>query len=1331
MSETNSDSRPRFVPVAGLLCREAAGDSFRQVLLSSERFRIGRRFENDLIVSHASVSRFHAEILWEGGNWYVVDCDSKFGTSVNGERIVRAALVPGDEIRIGTEDGPLIVFSPSELPDRLEMAHPDARLQSGGTGGSMPASEAGLDGPPHSAVVSDSSTPSGDALRLVEKFRATSLIGDYHEALALVADAALELTHFDRAALLLVDRATGAAGAVRLEVARTRSGRVVAVDSRREAACAEAVVENGLVVQIDVDAERMEGELPIALAAASAGIERIVCLPLLTPSGGDLSATNGSGPRTVGALYLEAGPGAPRADGVRAVLESLASEAAHVVERLYHRQRYAARARVLAASRIAERTARAGDALLPLVTRAKAVCELLPDLLTVGDLNGATLALEPFEEPDLRAQLPDNVRADVLKAIGIARMWQGAWHRAVGLLNEALAIAIEGQNVVLEMSIRASLARCYAEICEYAMARDNAMTAVSVLRRIDESSVEYARALLALGVLEHAEGDSVSAIHAFRLALRVAERADDLLALATAHYRLGLLQFASGDTTAAIAAFQAALEAVQPTGNVKLALVGQVALATALVRSGAWLRAESVIGAALDAATEPLYGAIRARLHLLAASIAVWRDGADAAADSSIDRLRAAVHGLDDAGLSDEVDLLQAELCLDRSDPAGARRCLLNVNNGAPDGLEDGLTVRARLLLAEVERLDGNADEARRQIVLAQRSISGMRDLGLAGLAQRAEGRLNADRGLLTEAQHRYAQALSIFRTLDDRRQIGCVHFDLGNLMLAANDAPCARTHLQMAHSICSDLGMSALLARVEARVSLAAARVSAESPPTYSSTVLSARSEPRFVRRLLEASQSRDLMLRELTSIAIDVARSKSAVIVTVSPDGSVTETATLGDRGQPWQSIVGILKAARGEIVREREGTIYPIEPAVAESPHSPVTVLAVDIALRESSRHDLAMQSVVQMVRQGLELIRLRASLKRADLPSLPMLGAGNAGDGGAHEPSLIYVSAPMRLICERIHLIRSSSATVLVTGESGVGKELVARAIHSAGPNSGRPFVPFNCSAAPRDLIESQLFGHRKGAFTGATADSPGVARAARGGTLFLDEVGDLPLELQPKLLRFLEYGEIQPLGGPAPLHVDVRLVAATNADLERAVSERRFREDLFHRLNIIRLHVPPLRERPDDIPLLVSHFLQELSARAGHSTAPSISEEALSAMVRSRWPGNVRQLRNEVERLVTFHPGGSTITRDNLSPEIQAIEPPVSSAGSSSSFRSYDNSSIPLADRLRLFEIELISRALSDSEMNLTHAADSLGMARQNLQRRVRKLGLRPQTGDAD
>ena len=221
---------------------------------------------------------------------------------------------------------------------------------------------------------------------------------------------------------------------------------------------------------------------------------------------------------------------------------------------------------------------------------------------------------------------------------------------------------------------------------------------------------------------------------------------------------------------------------------------------------------------------------------------------------------------------------------------------------------------------------------------------------------------------------------------------------------------------------------------------------------------------------------------------------------------------------------------------------------------------------------------------------------------------------------------------------------SRATVIITGESGSGKEVVARAIHALSQRASKSYVPFNCSTVPRDLFEGQLFGYRRGAFTGATVDHLGVIRAADGGTLFLDEIGELPLDVQPKLLRFLENAEVFPLGEQKPIKVDVRVLAATHRDLMELVREGRFREDLYYRLQVVPLHVPPLRARQEDIPFLARYFLRELSKPA---EPPVLAPDALAALIAHPWRGNVRELRNVIERALALSTGGDVITRKQL------------------------------------------------------------------------------------
>jgi len=236
----------------------------------------------------------------------------------------------------------------------------------------------------------------------------------------------------------------------------------------------------------------------------------------------------------------------------------------------------------------------------------------------------------------------------------------------------------------------------------------------------------------------------------------------------------------------------------------------------------------------------------------------------------------------------------------------------------------------------------------------------------------------------------------------------------------------------------------------------------------------------------------------------------------------------------------------------------------------------------------------------------------------------------------EPSfegIIGKSSVLRHVLQMIETVASGDSTVLLLGETGTGKELIARAIHSHSPRRARPFVKLNCAAIPTGLLESELFGHERGSFTGAIAQKIGRLEVAHQGSLFLDEIGDIPLELQPKLLRLLQEREFERLGSTRTQKVDVRIVAATHCDLEGMILEKQFRSDLYYRLNVFPIHVPPLRERPQDIPLLVQHFVQQATRRM-RKTIDTIPSETVEALIRYRWPGNIRELENVIERAVT-------------------------------------------------------------------------------------------------
>ncbi len=329
---------------------------------------------------------------------------------------------------------------------------------------------------------------------------------------------------------------------------------------------------------------------------------------------------------------------------------------------------------------------------------------------------------------------------------------------------------------------------------------------------------------------------------------------------------------------------------------------------------------------------------------------------------------------------------------------------------------------------------------------------------------------------------------------------------------------------------------------------------------------------------------------------------------------------------------------------------------------------------------------------------------------------------AGLGG----EMIGNSVVMQRVRELIARIAPTDARVLIAGESGTGKELVAAAIHADSARRDRAFIRVNCAAIPRDLVESEMFGHEKGAFTGATERRIGRFELADKGTLFLDEVGDLGPEAQAKLLRAIEAKEIERVGGGKPIPIDVRIVSASNKDLERASREGAFRDDLLFRLNVIPLNLPALRERLEDIPALVRHFSALHRARTGR-TLPTWGEDALGALARYRWPGNVRELANIVERLVILyagqHVGGAQVQEVlPVSTELRTDREASTPLGQ------LPDSELPLADALDAYERFLIVNALTAASGNVAEAARRLQTDRPNLYRRMRRLGIVSDSG---
>jgi len=339
-----------------------------------------------------------------------------------------------------------------------------------------------------------------------------------------------------------------------------------------------------------------------------------------------------------------------------------------------------------------------------------------------------------------------------------------------------------------------------------------------------------------------------------------------------------------------------------------------------------------------------------------------------------------------------------------------------------------------------------------------------------------------------------------------------------------------------------------------------------------------------------------------------------------------------------------------------------------------------------------------------------------LRRLVSAALAMGAAEKETPADASRPQLLGDSAAIHHVREVIAKVARSQAPVHISGESGTGKELAARLIHDTGPRAGQAFIPVNCGAIPSELMESEFFGHKKGSFTGAHADKEGLFQVASGGTLFLDEVADLPLHMQVKLLRVIQEKTIRPVGAPREINVNVRVLSATHRDLAKLVSEGKFREDLFYRINVIEVHLPALRERRSDIPQLVDSLLTRLAANLGVSK-PTIDPAAMRKLQDHDYPGNVRELENILERAVTLS-GGDVISASDIQIR-RSNEPRVTAPAR----REQDAEVDALPRQLGDAEKEAIVHALQKTRYNKTRAAELLGLTLRQLRYRIQKLGL--------
>lgn len=921
-----------------------------------------------------------------------------------------------------------------------------------------------------------------------------------------------------------------------------------------------------------------------------------------------------------------------------------------------------------------------------------------------GNYRESLDAVAMYEPPEARTKLNPTLGTMLRVQIALANNYNGDHPKAISLLKATLrGLPEEGKEVG---AVYAALARVYRSISEYPIARDYSHRALECYRQTGDWR-GLAEAYFGLGTADIHEGHHEASLENFGQALKLVGDHPAAFLLGKIYSNMAGACWFMKRPQEGIRFLEKAIGYYERTDHKNNAADGYNNLGMNLVLVGQWDRAQEALERALSIASEtgepgaqvPMILDSLGELLMLRGDFEEARAYLDRAVALSVKNGNKWYEG-------------QAQRTLGRCYVAMKRGAEALATAKKAQGLAEEIGDRqaiceSHLLLAEaclecgdIEGCGANLNQ------LAQLITDSPADLLLAGETQRVHGLLGMIGGDASTAAQHFGRSVSIFDLLGDRYRSARAHFELGRAYAIAQPERAAE-HLTRAVNVFRELGAHLNLSRAEE----AATALDQTTPQQL-------RKRETVVQlltlRLAEAVASRELLLRELAAVVRQ--ETNAARVVIIEPaDGDhqrvVIAHGCSKKESEAWaEDFANLKKDSSGDaFARKHDVTIVHLSPS-----NAPPGTLLISPRDRAALAGGLSLDPLLRVVELGMDVCALRVRTRS---------GSGaeeeSALAGASLMPGFIHSSPAMTRLVEEVHKIRSSDVTVLVTGESGTGKELVARAIHALSSRRDKIFVPFNCTAVPRELSEGYLFGYRRGAFTGAVKDSAGVIRTAVGGTLFLDEVGDLPLDVQPKLLRFLQEGEIQPLGEQQPIKVDVRIIAATNTDLEEMVAQGRFREDLYYRLNVIRLRVPPLRERRSEIPTIVNYYVNHYAAKFGRRDI-QIEPQAIDLLMVAEWPGNVRQLCNEMQRVIARAEDGTLITPEHLSPELRHMSSPttppgtVTQIGAAGASMTVPLQDVTLADALAEVERRMIGEALRKHNGNISRAARELGLTRRGL-----------------
>jgi hydrogenase-4 transcriptional activator len=916
--------------------------------------------------------------------------------------------------------------------------------------------------------------------------------------------------------------------------------------------------------------------------------------------------------------------------------------------------------------------------------------------LLQDDVEQASAALG--RPPDLLRERIEPARLSALwrlhGRIAFARAEQS---RAIALLGRALKQAELAHDSCAIGLAHYELGLCYKQVGEITIVREHINGAASALHAAGE------RRYLALvhslsGTVLAQSGRYEEAAGAYRQAEHLATlaQADDVLALICGNQANVALMRHSLEPALALAERSVALHESSGSSHglaIALATLGQIC-----VRQGNLELAEHLLHRALSVRSPLQFHETTGAVFDSLAQIHLVRGAWDAAEEY----LRQAADAYGGFGQEASrwyewsVRLLSARLAVRRGNVEEGMRLADEIAHmaGAPpaDVLQADLIVTEALLALDHET------QAEERLGQAESRLDARLTPGAWGEYLRLRADLHRRAGRPNDAYHALAQSVSVFQMLGEGFQTGLSHLALAKLLGRQGARSMAAHHAREAIVIFDGLGAKPYLQEAHGVI---AALPSAGTGEYMGSP---ADADDVMVRRLVDAAVMPELLALEAADALLQASGGECAIVFAQAPTGTVR---ILAHAGLDADRAAAIAQAALNR--EPHGGRAVVLEPLGRET--DGITYAAIASARPVGQGVARRLRMIAAVAAQGFHLCSARdrsapAPDITAERPLESLL------------PGFVTVSGPMMRVVEQVQHLQGNDLTVLITGESGTGKELIARAIHLGSSRANGLFLPYNCTTTTRDLADSQLFGHRRGSFTGAVADQPGLIRSAEGGTLFLDEIGDLPLEVQPKLLRFLEQGEVMPVGESRPQRVDVRVIAVTNADLEQRVAEGRFREDLYYRLSVIRIHMPPLRERRDAIPHLCALFLRETSERLAKADV-RLGSDTLELFSQYWWPGNVRQLRNEIQRAVAMSSPGGVIGPEHLSADLVATHTAASPAGGASGARVTPGH---LGAAVEKLEREMIRSALDRTDGNISETARLLGLTRRGLYLKLHRLG---------